>query len=770
MSVVFVQMWLHLGCVFTHQYTDIENPQEDSPTEPTEQTIEDIHNIDTDDTGALGVDVDSVEEPTVDENTTDDIDTPKVVTNTQAKLGIRFSEIPEGLLVEEVVPFSPAAIEGVEVGDVIISVNGSSLENVKDFLLDKYTMIMRVVVYKHTTMQTMEYTITRAVLEDHPVEYKKKMSPQTIRFQQRVLAHRWQNIDRVLKKIPKEERTSTNLAPYVRIIKRDMPKVLPKVLTVLDDMKVEDPALAKDIIYFWYQLKDWDNVLDSYAHWRSVLPLNMSGIFDPLLLATDYEAHVWATQAFRHSGRLADATALVRKVSVSHPDSILHMNRILHPYQEIRSFALGPYYDMALDTIDQQHIIITKPMTVLNFWASWCGPCQQELPELSTWSALHSDQATVVGVNVDDDLSDVDIATLAQKWNVDIPLVQIQSMDIKFEVTSIPMILVLDELGNLIVEKVGYSSTLSQELDAVLNSVTQRDSGRIVAKLYGNIGEAYLYANPFLQNMYIPTDMGATDDVSSNMMSTMLVLEQGEEPRKITYLEDSVYNPDWSIDALVTYKQPIVLEIQDSIVLVEKDGLVIRILRDGTQILRTVPAPIKQVYGYADLLVVATEKQLVVFDYQGNVLHTENKTVRYIGEISLDFIEQNPHVPLFGSIEESGLYFLADTLYELQYDHTGINIREVFCTDNCMQTNRFTQDGQLVYHGIEHTEIVEKGYIVGREEDHTIVGIDVEKESVQFVVRTETENRFMMRDIDRDGQEELVVVLPFIGVLVCELL
>lgn len=769
MSVVFVQMWLHLGCVFgcvfAHKYPDIENPQEDSPIEVIEETTENIDNIDTDDTAAQGLDV---EEPTV------DIDRPKVVTNTQAKLGIRFAEIPEGLLVEEVIPFSPAAIEGVEVGDVIISVNGSSLENVKDFLLDKYTMIMRVVVHKHTTMQTMEYTITRAVLEDHPVEQKKEKSPQTIRFQQRILAHRWQNIDRVVKRIPQAERTSANIAPYLRIIRREMPKILPKVLTALDEMEVQDPDLARDIVSFWYQLKEWKHVLDSYAHWRNVVPVNMTGISNPLLLATDYETHVLATQAFRHSGHLADATALLRQVSVSHPDSILHMNRILRPYQEVRSFALGPYYDMALDTIDQQHIIITKPMTVLNFWASWCGPCQQELPELSNWYALHSDQSTVVGINVDDDLSDSEIAAVAQKWNVHLPLVQIQTLDIEFEVGSIPMILVVDELGNLILEKVGYSPTLPQELDAVLASLTQRDSGRVVSKLYGAVGQAYLYANPFLQDMYIPTDIGTTENIESTESSgKILLIEQGEEPRSIFYLEDSVYNPDWSVDSPVTYKKPRVLQIQDSIVLAEKEGLVIRIMREGRQILRTVPTPINEVYSYGDLLVVTTENQLIVFDFQGNLLRIENKTVRYIGEISFDLVQKKTDGPLFSSIQASGLYILADTLYQLQDNFAGVQLVEIPCADNCAQANQFTQDGQLVYHGIEHTEIVETGYIVGREEDHTIVGItgiDQEKESVQFVVRTENEHRFMIRDIDRDGQKELVVVLPLIGVLVCELL
>lgn len=47
-------------------------------------------------------------------------------------------------------------------------------------------------------------------------------------------------------------------------------------------------------------------------------------------------------------------------------------------------------------------------LVLLNFWASWCAPCREEMPQFSTWQRqLGGRGLQVIGVSMDDDVSEV---------------------------------------------------------------------------------------------------------------------------------------------------------------------------------------------------------------------------------------------------------------------------------------------------------------------------------------------------------------------------
>ena len=57
-------------------------------------------------------------------------------------------------------------------------------------------------------------------------------------------------------------------------------------------------------------------------------------------------------------------------------------------------------------SVDGEPVDLSKlagKVVVVDFWASWCEPCEQAMPELDALSAAHGDRLEIIGVSVDED-------------------------------------------------------------------------------------------------------------------------------------------------------------------------------------------------------------------------------------------------------------------------------------------------------------------------------------------------------------------------------
>lgn len=91
---------------------------------------------------------------------------------------------------------------------------------------------------------------------------------------------------------------------------------------------------------------------------------------------------------------------------------------------------------------------------LVDFWASWCGPCREEMPNVvSNYTKYHDSGFEVVGVSFDNSHSAWEnaVASLGMKWPQMSDLKGWQSAGAKaYGITSIPASVLLDGDGNIV--------------------------------------------------------------------------------------------------------------------------------------------------------------------------------------------------------------------------------------------------------------------------------------------------------------------------------
>jgi thiol-disulfide isomerase/thioredoxin len=110
-------------------------------------------------------------------------------------------------------------------------------------------------------------------------------------------------------------------------------------------------------------------------------------------------------------------------------------------------------------------------VVVLEFWATWCGPCRQSIPSLEAVYRRHRDRGlTVLLVNVGE------TPELARQWlggRVTAPILldrdgQAQAA---YGVESIPRLFVIDRQGRAVYAHAGYGGGLEHSLRLILQEL-----------------------------------------------------------------------------------------------------------------------------------------------------------------------------------------------------------------------------------------------------------------------------------------------------------
>ncbi len=87
---------------------------------------------------------------------------------------------------------------------------------------------------------------------------------------------------------------------------------------------------------------------------------------------------------------------------------------------------------------------------VVNFWASWCGPCIKEAPELARLQRVLGDRARLVGVDWNDSADGA--RKFIRRWRWTFPNLRDANGDVgnRYRITGLPTTFVLDANGAIV--------------------------------------------------------------------------------------------------------------------------------------------------------------------------------------------------------------------------------------------------------------------------------------------------------------------------------
>ena len=135
-----------------------------------------------------------------------------------------------------------------------------------------------------------------------------------------------------------------------------------------------------------------------------------------------------------------------------------------------------PAPQFSLANLDGKNVSLkdfADKVMVVDFWATWCGPCREEIPHLNKlYENYRGKGVVVVGISMDAEGPEV-VKQFAKELRMEYPVVMgNENVQQDFGgIVGLPTTFIIDRKGNIVKKYTGYQPAIMQDMEQTIKEL-----------------------------------------------------------------------------------------------------------------------------------------------------------------------------------------------------------------------------------------------------------------------------------------------------------